>query len=69
MFDSESVKMDIELPDGFNEVAARFLMEPERLAFLICADFAQHAPARLTLVESTLPAGRASLEMAALDRA
>lgn len=61
------MKVLLDLPDEFEEVATKFLLSPDRLAYLLCADFAFRPPRRLIVVER---AERAShpVEMAALDQ-
>ncbi len=51
---SEHVQMTIthEIPSQFGAVANRFLLSPERLAYLLCADFALHPPKELIVIES-----------------
>ncbi len=41
-----------EIPPAFFEVANRFLISPERLGYLLCADFALHPPKELIVIES-----------------
>jgi hypothetical protein len=43
--------MSVELPKGFEAHAKKFLMTPECLAFLLCADFVYRKPERLLVIE------------------
>lgn len=61
------MKVLLDLPDEFEAVATRFLLSPDRLAYLLCSDFAFHPPRRLIVVERA-ESGCPLVEMGALDQ-
>lgn len=47
---NRDLEIRIQVPERFGTLARKFKMSPERLAYLLCADFAYRPPSCLTIV-------------------
>lgn len=50
-----------ETPRKFYEVAARYGLEPEHLAKIVCEDFAEHAPPQLLIISRAVSSAAETL--------